>query len=267
MVFNVNALVALAFAAALFRVGYVVGGRVSGRWGRVGLAVAGVTLAVPGALMVLYYLHWFDHWVWFYTFRAWRFTDWTAGGLGFGAGLAARWRPARYSGEAASLAAGGAVFVAVMIPHLKPLLAPVRLADFASELKGGVCLQSTEYSCGPAAAVTVMKLFGIAASEREVVRFAFTSRRGTEVWYLARLMRFRGLKSRFIIDPSRIGDPPMPSIAGVRMGELGDFVAVLAKTRSGDFVIGDPLAGRRVVAAEALRREYTFTGFYLQAYE
>ncbi|MFN3193419.1 MAG: hypothetical protein ACE361_23105 [Aureliella sp.] len=51
--------------------------------------------------------------------------------------------------------------------------------DAAAEWNDGVCLQTHEASCAPAASVTLLSAYGIATSEREMAGRCFTSSNGT----------------------------------------------------------------------------------------
>ena len=245
-------------AVLLFVAGLRLQRRISLGRHRLALFTLAIALAVPGVLIALYYLHLFDDAAWFYEFRSLRFSELSAGGCGFLAGLLA--------------AAGRNVFVAallliglmagIVLPHSKPLYGPLRAGDFKDTWKDGVCLQSTGCSCGAASAATLLRQAGIPATEAEVARACFTYNGGTENWYIARHLRSRGLRVRFItrMDPA---DPlPVPSIAGVLLGNVGHFIPILACTDTA-YVTGDPLHGREEWAKDRIHEQYTFTGFFM----
>lgn len=69
----------------------------------------------------------------------------------------------------------------------RPIWEPIEL-DPQSTWKDGVCMQSHEASCAPAAAATLLHFHGISASEQLMARRCFTSQNGTLT-----LGAFRGL--------------------------------------------------------------------------
>jgi len=121
------------------------------------LIFIGILLAIPGVLFSLYYLHFFDSWCFFYEFRSIYGTELTAAGAGFLGGLLAHW--CRHFGRLASFLRGGILFgmiFGIILPHLKPLIAPAEDRIIKDEWNGEVCMQSTAYTCGPASAATVL---------------------------------------------------------------------------------------------------------------
>ena len=128
-------------------------------------------------------------------------------------------------------------------------------------------MQSSESSCGPASAATLLRLAGVTATEQEIARASYTTRRGTENWYLIRTMRRLGLQVDYRIQAADVNALPYPAIVGVRLnGSIGPghFIAVLGK--SGDkYIMGDPMRGREEVEAKELLHRYYFTGFSMVA--
>ncbi len=75
-----------------------------------------------------------------------------------------------------ALAGSAMCFMASAI--VRPLWNPISLAA-ESQWKEGVCLQSHEASCAPAAAATLLNLHGIQADEQRMARQCLTSASGT----------------------------------------------------------------------------------------
>jgi len=247
-------------AFGLFWLGRTVGGRIASRRAWLIAAAAAAVLAAPGLLFVVYYAHLFDGAVWFYRFRAAPMTELAACGLGFGAGLAL----ARRLGGPAGLFGWPAVLLSlVLVPYLKPILDPVSFDHQRHSRDEGVVLQSTMSTCGPASAATILNLLGHPATERDLAREAFTSRGGTENWYLARALRRRGLDVDFQIQPADAAVLPSPAIAGVLLpGRAGHFIAIL--DGAGDQVrFVDPIDGKHTMTRPELLERYRFTGFLL----
>jgi hypothetical protein len=97
-----------------------------------------------------------------------------------------------------------------------------------------------------------------------LARACFTSRTGTEAWYLVRALRERGQRVE-IVAGDAAAPIPAPAIAGVRRGSSGHFIAILGRTPDGAIITADPAFGRQEHAdAAALRRKFDLTGFYLK---
>jgi predicted double-glycine peptidase len=216
--------------------------------------------AVPGLMYVAYYVHLFDSAAWFYNFRAARFTELVASGMGLLFGYLYSWMEPDTLGE--KVFAPVILSILVFIPFMKPLLAPIDLSRLKSECPDNICLQSTESSCGPASAATILKAYGIRSSEQELAKDAFTYRGGTENWYLARALTKRGFDVR-VMQIKMPDQLPTPSIAGVLLGGgAGHFIAVLSSDKDIVTVV-DPLIGKLVMSHAQLLRKYHFTGFFL----
>lgn len=258
----------LLVALMLFGVGTRLAPRLKGWLQFWFVAGAGVLASVPAVVFAAYYLKVFNEPLWLYQFRAWPYTELTAGGAGFLAGLL----HGRYSANAQfRRIAGrwffpGALLLGLVIPYVKPILRPPRWGAFQDRWSEGVCLQTSESSCGPACASTLLRQLGKPATEKEIAQASFTSRSGTENWYLARALRQRGVKVRFrVIRDANIAWP-MPSIAGVRLSSLGNsghFITLLGQADD-KVIVGDPLEGKVVLSKSALLDRYTFTGFFMQ---
>ena len=228
-------------------------------------------LAIPALLFVVCYAHVLDQSAWFYAFRAAPGSELSASGLGLGAGLLlGMLRRAKWAGHRVGrlLPLGLAFLCAsvLFVPYLKPFIAPIRI-PLHDQWSGGVCLQSSPSTCGPASAATLLRQFHVQVSERDLARECFSYRGGTENWYVARALRNHGLKARYVIASPDPDDLPFLSMAGVQMGGArsgGHFITVLGK-QGNRIIIGDPLVGRLALTREQLRARYYFTGFFLIA--
>lgn len=229
-------------------------------WGRRSILALSLILAVPGLLMGLYYLRAFDPAAWFYQFRAARCSELSAAGIGLISGIALGWLGPRKSRW--GISRSGVVIASLgclLLPYAKPIVFPADYASFRDTWDGEVCRQSTPYSCGPAAAATILQH---GATERELARQCYTSRQGTENWYLAREFHRRGLYVQFFTGPV---PPELPthSIAGVRLHGSGHFIAILRK--DGDrYLVGDPMIGERWYDLPSLKEAYDFTGYFMR---
>ena len=198
-------------------------------WKRGVLAAGAIVAAVPGVLFDLYYAHLFDRAGWFYQFRSIPGTELTAAGLGFTIGALVNLLPVR-TRRIRGLGAV-AVAAALLVPYIKPIIAPLDLSSLRNRHDGPVCLQSSGSTCGPACVTTLLRHAGISATEAQMARECYTSGTGTENWYLARTLRRHGLvDSHYVILHPNPTTLPYPSIAGLGFGRSGHFVTVLDKT-------------------------------------
>jgi hypothetical protein len=261
MQLNPSVLPTILCSALLFYLGSFLGRQAVSRVNKGCLLLAGIVLASPGLLFVLYYTHTFDNASWFYSFRTLPFTELLAGGIGLPAGILNSWFEPETTGE--QLIVPTALLVLTLIPFVKPLLDPIDLSHLRDQCEGEVCLQSTFSTCGPSSAATLLKVLGQTASEKQLATESLTSRGGTEIWYLARAFERRGLRTRVVIQaPDKIS-PPSPSIAGVILpGGAGHFIAIMNETAA-EVMIGDPMKGKLVIRRENLKNYYHFTGFFL----
>jgi predicted double-glycine peptidase len=249
-----------ALAAIFFWIGLIVARKATPSIRHILLLLAAV-LALPCAVCDLFYTHLFDGWTLFYRFRAAPFSELSLAGIGLSAGMLYCWMEPDTLGEKLVVPVG--LLIVLGLPFSKSALAPVDRSRLQQTCNGEVCLQSTMSTCGPSSAATILKLYGRAASEKELAEEAFTYRGGTESWYLARALRRRGFDADFIIQRSSSESIPAPSIAGVTLGGgTGHFVAVLSSTPE-RVVIGDPLTGKFEISRSDLKSRYHFTGFFL----
>jgi len=256
----------LAIGAGTFALGWRLAARPRSRGVLAAAFGLGFVVALPALLFAAYYLHVFDTAAWFYEFRALPGTELAAGPAGFLAGmihgLVRRHDRLRKIAGTTLLPLGLLILLAA--PYLKMIVRPLDAASLRDRWSGDVCLQSTSHTCGPAAAATLLRRFGIAATERELAETAYTSASGTEVWYLARELRRRGLGVRFVQDRPQPDALPAPALAGTRLGGpngIGHFIAILDGP-DGRYIVGDPLIGRMETTRDALRQRYYLTGFF-----
>lgn len=262
--------VAMILAAAFFRLGQVC----HRRWNNSGAALRfrgailgwllAVVLALPAVVYAFYYSRLMGEPIWFYSFRSLPLTELLGSGIGFLAGWLQSTRNENIMLKKHFSVLFFPLFFAfvVAVPFLKPLLRPLDWSEFRERWDGGVCLQSTLSSCGPASATTLLKLKGKPASEAALARECFTYAGGTENWYLARAFHRRGFSTKFLHVDVRTAGIPSPSIAGVRIQGRGHFIAIL-ETNAAGITVGDPRFGTLVMQQTELLQRYDFTGFFL----
>lgn len=166
------------------------------------------------------------------------------------------------------------MFLATISVALPVFLGPALSRSYHQSLPNqyhndGVCKQSSDYSCGPAAAVTALRRFGISAEEGKIAIMAHTSRfMGTETDILADALQ-RHFGSQGITAEYRhfksIDDlsEPEVTIARVKYGFLLDHYVTVLEVREHDLLIADPLTGLKEISHEGFRKQWRFTGVAL----
>lgn len=246
----------LALALAFAFVGFQLGRRIESWWPW----LLGAAAAIPAVAYASYYVHLVDEPMLLYVVRSLRGSELLASGLGLLIGLAAE-RLLRRRSVLRGTAVGVIAVIAaglLVLPYVKPLLRPADWTAFENRWNGGVAMQSTLYSCGPAAAATLLASQGTTVTEEQLAREAFTCSSGTENWYLARAIRDNGHTARFVRSAGILA----PAIAGVHGPQGGHFIAVISH-ENGEYLVADPLIGPQTYSEQALRKRYVFSGFYM----
>lgn len=111
----------------------------------------------------------------------------------------------------------------------------------------GVCIQSNDYTCGPAAVVTALRRLGVEAQEGQLAIAARTARfTGTPNDLLCLAIRKQhGVACRSVClrDVADLKGKE-PFIAVVKYAFLVDHFVTVLEVRDSTVVIGDPLVGR-----------------------
>ena len=147
-----------------------------------------------------------------------------------------------------------------VLPFLMPAFEYSRLAELKTILDGdGVCIQSTHFNCGPAAAVTVLRSIGVPAKEGELALRSHTTRfTGAPMDSLCDAMRNEySIPCRIVYcrDVSELrGKEPFVAIVKFRF-MIDHYVAVLSVTET-EVTIGDPLQGLRTCTPEQFEKEW-----------
>jgi len=138
-----------------------------------------------------------------------------------------------------------------VLPAFTPLLTEPELQNIITNFDmDGVCLQSTGYNCGPAAAVTALRHLGIDAREGAMALRAQTnSVTGTDDANLERAMLTEygkdGLMVKRCYLDSAEGLKEWPTaIALIKLGFLVDHYVTVLGFEGENIIIGDPLIGR-----------------------
>jgi predicted double-glycine peptidase len=152
-----------------------------------------------------------------------------------------------------------------------PFLVPTLLKGSHQALKtrmnaAGICFQSTDYTCGPAAAVTALNKLGITADEGQLAVLAHSSPvTGTLPECLADAITRRyadaGVECRFrlyhCVDELKDADV---SLVVVKDHFLTDHCIAVLGVNKDSVVVGDPARGREIIPRETFMDEWRYIG-------
>jgi predicted double-glycine peptidase len=156
-----------------------------------------------------------------------------------------------------------------------PFLAPAFNRNYLASLNtrvdpDGVCRQSNEYTCGPAAAVTGLRKLGFPAEEGEIAILAHTSSlTGTEPDVLAKVLQKRygadGLMAEYrafkdIEELKKAGI----TIAILKFNALQDHCITVFGVQTNGVSVADPLSGLNIVPKEEFEEKWQFVGIVLK---
>jgi len=181
----------------------------------------------------------------------------------------------RLPGKRARAYVGVLMAVVVSLLSVWPFLAPAFNRTYLSRLQtrmdaDGICRQSNDYNCGPAAAVTALRRLGFPAEEGEIAILAHTSTAtGTPPDILAEALQERygkdGLLSEYRVFKSvdELKDAGLTLAVIKHSFMLDHYVTVLGIT-DGYVVFGDPMNGKRALTRDEFRKKWRFVGVTLR---
>jgi hypothetical protein len=156
-----------------------------------------------------------------------------------------------------------------------PFLAPAFNRKYLAALKtrvgpDGICLQSNDYNCGPAAAVTALRKLGFPAEEGEIAILAHTSTAtGTPPDILARALQERygkdGLASEFRVfdDVAELKSAGL-TLAVIKFNFFMDHYVTVLEVTDSEVVAGDPLNGLIRYSRKEFEDKWRFVGVVLR---
>lgn len=147
-----------------------------------------------------------------------------------------------------------------------PTLQEASLRALKTTVDGqGVCIQSTGYTCAPAAAVTVLRSFGIQAEEGDLAVRAKTTSSGTMLDLLSNAIfeaySDQGITSEYrtfktLDELQRAG----PTLASVKFGPFEDHCVAVLSMHSNQVNVADPLCGMRILPREEFLSIWRYSG-------
>jgi len=163
------------------------------------------------------------------------------------------------------------VFFLSIWPFLAPMVDRGQLSHLQTSVdKDGICLQSTAFTCGPAAAVTALRKLRLPAEEGQIAILSCTSDlQGTPVDMLAESLQreygVRGLavKCHVFKDISELKQAGL-TLAVVKYGLLEDHWVTVLEVTDSEVVVGDPLAGLSRLSYDEFCKRWRFIGIVLK---
>ena len=166
-----------------------------------------------------------------------------------------------------------AIFVAwfSVLPFLVPALIRERLSNLKTRFdSNGVCRQTTDFTCGPAAAVTALGRLGLPADEGEIAMLSYSSPMvGTLPACLSSALQKRygaqGLRCSY----RRFDSIEQLRKAGITLVVVKDAflldhcIAVLDVSDNA-VTVADPVTGARLVPHRQFEKMWRFAGIVLQ---
>lgn len=169
------------------------------------------------------------------------------------------------------LLAGAVILRAGTLPFLGPFLSRADLLAMKTQVDPqGVCLQSTSYTCGPAAAVTALRRLGFNAEEGEIGLLCKTDRfSGTADDTLAAKLTQRygskglSIEHRFMSSVDELRSWPV-SIAVIRYNFLVDHYVTVLRIESDKIIVGDPLVGEESMPIAEFEKRWRHVAILLR---
>jgi hypothetical protein len=169
------------------------------------------------------------------------------------------------------------ILMAVVVTwfSILPFLIPGLIKDYLLNLRTSVdsegsCLQTTDYTCAPAAAVTALRKLGLPAHEGELAVLSHSSPvTGTlpRCLYTAIKNRYRadGLRCqyRYFDSLAELADAGL-TLAVVRDTFLTDHCVAVLEVSDGMVIIVDPVSGKIAIPQEQFERIWRSSGIVLK---
>lgn len=156
-----------------------------------------------------------------------------------------------------------------------PFLAPAFNRNYLARLQTklneeGICLQSNDYNCGPAAAVTALRRLGFPAEEGQIAILAHTSSAtGTPPDILARALQRQYGKDGLVSEFRVFKEVAELKYAGLTLAVikfsfmLDHYVTVLEVTDT-QVIVGDPMKGKATFTHEEFAQKWRYVGVALR---
>lgn len=158
-----------------------------------------------------------------------------------------------------------------VMPFLAPALNLTTLRSLQTRMDSdGICRQGTDYTCGPAAAVTLLRRMGLPAEEAELAVLCRTSQfMGTPPDVLAKRLQklygSDGLKAEYrSFESLEELAAAKPTLALMRFSLFLDHYVAVLEVKPDTVIVGDPLLGRTELTREEFERRWRWVGVVLE---
>lgn len=157
-----------------------------------------------------------------------------------------------------------------VLPFLLPAWNRSHLSGLKTQIDDdGVCLQSNDYTCGPAAAVTALRQLGIQAEEGELAILSHTTQiAGTPGDSLCSAINRRhgseGIRASIQNFDSISEIKQLPLIAVVKYGFMVDHYVTVLSITDKHVEIGDPLQGKTQMSHLIFLGKWRKTGIHVE---
>jgi hypothetical protein len=158
-----------------------------------------------------------------------------------------------------------------ILPFLTPALLKNHLSNISTRIDlNGICYQSKNYTCGPAAAVTALRRLGLPAEEGEIAILSHTNPvTGTLPWCL-----YKALQNRYGTDGLRCQYRHFDSasqlrntgiiLAVVKDAFLRDHCVAILGISDNTVTIADPISGKQSMSYKEFEKIWRFSGIILE---
>jgi len=158
-----------------------------------------------------------------------------------------------------------------VLPFLVPALIRDQLSNLTTKLDSdGVCRQTTDFTCGPAAAVTALGKLGLRGEEGEIAVLSYSSPvTGTLPTCLSSALQNRygadGLKCRYrhFDSVNQLRNAGL-TLAVVRDAFLLDHCIAVLNVSEDAVTVADPVTGTRLMPRSQFERIWRFCGIVLE---
>lgn len=157
----------------------------------------------------------------------------------------------------------------IIMPFLDPVIVYAQMKDGKALMIDDVYIQSTNFTCGAASAVTALRQFGIEAVEAEMALAASTSRAwGTSEHMLAGAIERMYSKEGIHCEVRTFDEPTeliglCPVIVIVKYRPLVDHYVTVLEADKKSVLIGDPLAGKERLTHEEFTEKWRQIGIVI----
>ena len=166
------------------------------------------------------------------------------------------------------------VIAASLVSFVTPLAVPVAMRLVLENLqttfsKDGICIQTTGFTCGPAAAVTALRQLGIEAQEGKLAITAKCTLKSTTNELLANAIKKLYGKKGIDCSIRNFGSIDQlkgncPLIAGIKLSSVIDHYTAVLEVTDDKVIVGDPIAGKKEWSYEDFKKKWFSVGIVLK---